>query len=465
MAGCFRLLLSVCLALGLVAEGHAASDATLFRLFLLDGTVVVSYGEFVRVDNRVILSMPVGGSTGDPRLHVVTLDAGLVDWPRTDRYAASARYQRYAETRGEEDFQLLSNEVARVLNEIALSTDRQRALEIADQARRTLAEWPRAHYGYRQDDVREIVGLLDEAINSLRGQAGRTSFELSLVATAPVTELEPVYGMPPPPEQLDQILRLASVMDRVSERVALLQSALALIAEAGAAVGSVDTAGLRRSIEALIGEETAIDLRYARLSQRLMANARRSAAQARVADVEQVLNQITREDARLGNRRPEVIQSLHASVQVELDAARRLRLRRDQWLVRRSLYRGYQRDVGIYIVQLAKTEPWLEAIRRLDGPAPNTLLALRDRLGGGTERLERLLVPDELRPTHELLIGAWRFAQNAVNVRYDAAVAANVGAAWEASSAAAGALMLFGRVQEDLRRFLEQPTLENDTPP
>jgi hypothetical protein len=465
MTGSLRLLLSAGLALGLVAEGRAASDATLFRLFLTDGTVVVSYGEFVRVDDRVIFSMPAGGSVDDPRLQVVTLEAALIDWPRTDRYAASARYQRYAETRGEEDFQLLSNEVARVLNDIALSTDRQRALEIAEQARRTLAEWPRAHYGYRQDDVREIVGLLDEAINSLRGQAGRTSFELSLVATAPVAELEPVYGMPSPAEQLDQLLHLAGVMDRASERVALLQSAAALVVESGAAIGSVDTAGLRRFIEARIGEEAAIDARYARLSQRLMANARRAAAQARVADVERVLNQIAREDARLGNRRPEVIQSLHSSLQQELDAARRLRLRRDQWVVRRSLYRAYQRDVGTYILQLAKAEPWLEAIRRLDGPAPSTLLTLRGRLDGGTERLDRLFVPDELRTTHELLIGAWRFAQNAVNVRYDAVVAANVGAAWEASSAAAGALMLFARVQEEIRTFLEPPTLENESPP
>ena len=127
--------------------------------------------------------MPVGGPAGDPRLHVVSLRASEIDWARTDRYAASARYQRYAESRGEDDFQSLSNDVARVLNEIALATDKTGALNSAVQARQTLVNWPAAHYGYRQGDVREVVSLLDEAISSLRASAGLSDFAVSLVAT------------------------------------------------------------------------------------------------------------------------------------------------------------------------------------------------------------------------------------------------------------------------------------------
>jgi hypothetical protein len=143
----------------MAGQAAYAAEATLFRLFLLDGSVLVSYGEFARVDDRVIFSMPVGGRPDEPRLQVATVRATLVDWPRTDRYAASTRYQRYAQTRGEEDFHILSNEVALALNDIALSSNRQSALALAEKVRRSVAEWPQAHYGLsRQRRSRDRLG-------------------------------------------------------------------------------------------------------------------------------------------------------------------------------------------------------------------------------------------------------------------------------------------------------------------
>ena len=83
-----------------------------------------------------------------------------------------------------------------MLNEIALTTDRSRALAYAEQARLALVEWPRDHYGYRQQDVREIVSLLDESISDLRAALGITSFDLALVASPAEVALEPLQGMP-----------------------------------------------------------------------------------------------------------------------------------------------------------------------------------------------------------------------------------------------------------------------------
>src|SRR5688572_27771897 len=286
----------------------AASVATLFRLFLLDGSPIVSYGEYVRVDDRVIFSMPVGGPSDRPRLHVVTLPAGMIDWPRTEQYSDSARYQRYAEGQGEEDFQLLSNQVASVLNDIALSTDRARALRVAEEARRVLATWPQAHFGYRQNDVREIVSLVDEAISSLRAALGANAFEVSLVAMTTPPVLVPVLDLPGPSEQVTQIMRVLAMTSRASDRVALLQSALALLDEAGSAIDPREAQTLRRSAEAQIQQELAIDARYLSLSQRMVSRATQAAASARVSDVERVLNQIPREDAKLGRNRPELVQ-------------------------------------------------------------------------------------------------------------------------------------------------------------
>jgi hypothetical protein len=456
-----RLRVVILLAAWLLAPAPAdAADATLFRLFLIDGTAMVSYGEYARVDDRVIFSMPVGGPADQPRLHVVTIPAGLVDWVRTERYAESARYQRYAETRGEEDFQRLSTEVASVLSDIALTTDRKRALAVAEEARRVLAGWPQAHYGYRGNDVREIVSLVDEAISSLRAAEGATTFELSLVATAMPPELEPVLGMPSARQQLDQIYNVISMTSRSSERVALLHSALGVLAEPDSSLGEADIETLRRSTEAQIREELDVDARYSLLSTRLIGQATRAAERARISDVQQVLSQIPAEDAKLGRQRPELVQALRATVEQRLADARKLRLLRDRWTVRQSLYRDYQRSVGSQLLQLVKAQPLLEAIRTLEGPAPATLDRLRTRLSGGAERLQRLRTPDDLRATHDLLIGAWRFAESAAQARYKAIASADINIAWEASSAAAGALMMLSRAQQQLRELLEPPRLQ-----
>jgi hypothetical protein len=435
----------------------AAGEVTLFRLFLLDGTVLTSYGEFARVEDSVVFSMPVGGPPEEPRLHVTSVKADLVDWPRTDKYSASARYQRYAETRGEEDFRILSNEVALALNDIALSSNRQQALALAEKVRRTVSDWPRMHYGYRQHDVREIISVLDQAISTLRAAAGATSFELSLVAMADSPELEPVAVMPNARQQLDEIFHMAS-LSKGSERVALLQSGLALLADAGSTLS--DAAALRRNAETQIRQEFSTDRKYAAMSQRMVTQAKTYAARAGISDIQRLLTRIPKEDAKLGGQRPEMVQALNTAVQSQLFAARRLRLQRDQWLLRQSAYREYSRSVGTSLRLLVKSQGALDKIRTLEGPMPKQLVALRQQLSGGAERLQRMRTPDYLRSTHELLVGAWRFAENATRARYDAIEGANAAAAWEASSAAAGALMMLSRVQLEIRALLEPPRLQ-----
>lgn len=111
----------------LAFPGVARADAPLFTLYLLNGESLVSFGEVTRLDDRVIFSMPVGGSADEPRLQVVSLQVELVDWERTEHHAASTRYQRYAATRGDDDFRQLTVHVARVLSDIALTTDRRDA--------------------------------------------------------------------------------------------------------------------------------------------------------------------------------------------------------------------------------------------------------------------------------------------------------------------------------------------------
>ena len=172
------------------------------------------------------------------------------------------------------------------------------------------------------------------------------------------------------------------------------------------------------------------------------------------------MDRIQKEDNKLGSQRPEIVQALTASVQAQLDNARRLRLLRDQWKSRQAIFREYQRAVGLDLVQLVKARPALESIKKLDGPDPDRLDSLNRVLSGGTLRLDRLLVPEYLRSTHELVKGAWRFAETAAAGRLKAVAAADIGTAWEASSAAAGALMMLSLAQKELRALTEPPKLQ-----
>ena len=455
-----RLLIVFVFCAAATLPAHARMDPTLFRVFFIDGTSVVSFGELARVNDQVVFSMPIGGTPQDPRLHAVTLDASLVDWMRTEKYAVSARYQQYAATRAETDYQRLSDEVAALLNDIAVSTDRARALMLAEQARHTLSDWPRTHFGYRQQDVRDIIGLIDGAIARLRGDTAVNAFEVSLVAVSDPIAIEPIADMPSPRAQLDQVVRVLRLTTSGRDRLALLQSGLALLNESRASISGRDIATIRRTLERELRLEVDIDRRYAALTQHVLADATRAAARARVDDVERALSRIAREDAKLGRRRPEVVQALTGSVRLQLDGARRLRLLRDQWTVRQALFREYQRSIGSEVLQLVQAQAALEAIRRLEGPEPNRLATLRTRLSGGAERLQRLSIPDYLRATHELLVGAWRFAESAVNARTQAVTSGNMTTAWQASSAAAGALMMLSRAQQEIRALIEPPKLQ-----
>jgi hypothetical protein len=73
--------------------------------------------------------------------------------------------------------------------------------------------------------------------------------------------------------------------------------------------------------------------------------------------------------------------------------------------------------------------------------------------------LATIAVPDEVSATHGLLASAVRLATLAVSERTAAIAAADLDVARNASSAAAGALMLAEQAREDLGRALRPPAL------
>ena len=261
-----RLQLLVALVIWACAvSAEAATDATLFRLFLKDGSALVSYGEYTRVDDRVVFSMPVGGSAGRPA------PAGGLDFRRLGGLAAHRPLRRVGPLSalrrhaGEEDFAILNNEVARVLNDIALSTDR--AERPGAGASRPGPRWPSGR-------------------SSTTATGRTTSAKSSRSSTRRSPDCAPPAAPPPSTwrwsrrrrrcrssrcsacrrlrEQLDQVLRLAAMAPNATERVALLQSALAMVQRKRCRPGvAPSSTAMRASLETRIRTDLAIDRRYA----------------------------------------------------------------------------------------------------------------------------------------------------------------------------------------------------------
>jgi len=59
---------------------------------------------------------------------------------------------------------------------------------------------------------------------------------------------------------------------------------------------------------------------------------------------------------------------------------------------------------------------------------------------------------------HSLLRSACEMGRSAVGMRLDAIATGNMRTAWDASAAAAGALLLLGQARDELGRFLVPPT-------
>src|SRR5437773_1052146 len=195
----------------------AADDVTLLRVFLLDGSALVSYGEPAGIGDRVVFSMPPA-ATPNPPLHLIDLAAARVDWERTNRYSEAARAAHYIDTQAELEYAALSVRMTQALNQLTDTEDAARRLVIAENARKMLAAWPKAHYNFRLNEVQQMLSLLDEAIADLRAAAGDGRFDLRLAAFAdPPPVAEPLVPPPTPKETIEQVLIAARVADAAAE--------------------------------------------------------------------------------------------------------------------------------------------------------------------------------------------------------------------------------------------------------
>ena len=460
------VLAGACVAARLLtaaSSAAAADDATLFRVFLTDGTTLASYGELARVGDRVVFSMPSGGPADNPALTLVNLAAVRVDWDRTNRYAESARAAHYIATQAENDYAALSNEVARTLNEVSTAPDAARRLALVETARKALADWPRAHFNYRSGEVRQMLTMLDEAIADLRAASGAGRFDLSLAAFAadpPIVER--LLPPPTPQEAIEQTLTVARMSESPADREALLEAALASLDGGQAILPAEWRAAAHADATAALQQERSVDRAYQSMSSRLLRRVDERARAADVRAVERLLAAVGRRDAALGGKRPDAVAALVAAVDAQLDAARRLRLARDRWTMRAPILRQYRAAIAkpVDVIALfARLRSPLEDIKSMAGSS-STALARMHRLAGQiVQRVSSIVPPDEMSVAHALLLSAARMADTAADIRREAIATNDLSRAWDASSAAAGALMLSARARSEMQTSLRLPQL------
>ena len=451
------LLLALVLACGLAAPEAAAQasaqgqEASLFRIFLVGGESLVSYGEFARVADTIVFTVPLGNTSATPALHMVSIPASSVDWRRTEEYANAVRAKRYAETRGEEDFTLLASRVTQALNDINVNTDPKRRIAMAEEARRNLAAWPAANYGYRAGDVAQLVAMLDDVVAELRTKAGDGAFALSLVATTVAPPIAAEIIAPPSAEgTLELAFRAALATADPGERINLLRA----IASFPGPADPASAASFRASVDAALQAELSVEKAYGDLARATLKEADQRAKNGDPRALRQVIARALAADDRLGQRRPNQMAALLATLDLRLEEAQRVRVAHDAWLRRVDTFKDYRQATKASRERMSQLGPQLRLIRDRKGTVVRALERLEMAATVGIHELRMTEVPPELAATHNLLITAFQLARQASSARRYALSSKNTTLAWDASSAAAGALMMAERAAEELERLI-----------
>ena len=440
-----------------MATAQPAATRALFRVFLSDGRVLSSYGEWARLDDRVIFSMPTQLSRDPLELHLVSIPSQRVDWPRTESYAESVRAAAYAATRGEADFAAFSSEVAKTLHEVAQIADPQLRLSTAERARQKLADWPAQHYGYRVAEVRDALAVLDEVISQLRLAVGINRFDISLSSPLPAAAPPPPLPPPTDAELMEQFVAAASLAETPAERMGLLQTVLRLIDRAVGLLPGEWADRMRLAVTGDLDRERRIERAYGELRKTTLETAARLAARGSMSDLEKLRDKVKAEDKRLGGQRPGDVAALLATIDLEAVVAVRAREAQRRWQKRAPEFRRYRRAMDGSFKAFNDAVTALEQVKAMRGPTPAIINPLSKRLARSAKTVTKVRAPEELAQGHALMQSAWELADSAFRLRLAAVSQNSVDVAQRASSAAAGALLLYNRARSDQQAAMEPP--------
>jgi hypothetical protein len=300
--------------------------------------------------------------------------------------------------------------------------------------------------------------MLDEVMSELRVAAGQSSFDLSLVANTAAPASEPLLPAPTTRETVEQALAAAQATPEPAERVTLLR-AITDALRPGVRSDAWAAATYRRTALEL-DRELRVEKTYGNLAAGALAAADGRARRADVRGIQAVIEKVLKKDDALGRLRPQATSALLAALDARLDAARRLRLARDAWEERVDVLRAYRKRMSRVLDPLRRSRSWLEDIRQLAGPNARALDELQRRAGGSAREIDAIAAPPELDAAHRLVVSALQMTIRAAATRRAAVGETSMKTAWDASAAAAGALMMLDRALGELDRLTAPPQLK-----
>jgi hypothetical protein len=141
---------------------------------------------------------------------------------------------------------------------------------------------------------------------------------------------------------LQQGYAAAMLVDNAADRVSLLRA----IQDSLKGRTDPSLAPLKMKVGTVLADEEHTTSIYATYVRQVLRAAARLAAKADVQALITMSAHILDDDDRMGHKRPQELSSLLAAVDAKLEAARELRLERDQWEARQQLRHAYFRAIA-----------------------------------------------------------------------------------------------------------------------
>jgi hypothetical protein len=432
----------------------AATPAPIFRVFLKDGTALACWGEYARVGDRFVLTVPIG--TGARATYeFVSIPASKVDVAKTERYAEAVRAAQFAASRGAAEYADLSDQLSTQLASIAGLPDPKERLKTAESARQQLIDWAATSHGYKADDVQQLLSMFDSAIIDLRMAAGESRFAINLSAGMIPPAPPRLRAAPGLRQSIDLALKAAAVADSGATRLALLRRARTAARKLDPNDPSVQQ--LTTSIALRLARELAIEESYRRLMRDIRRASERAIDAGDVAAIDKLRDRLKKTDRSLGERRADDINALLIDLDAAWTAAAEHRLVLDEWEAERLDLVAYQQNINGLLKDLDALAPTLAAIKALSGPTVTRLVTAQQQTAGMVATFSGILPPETAAAVHPILAKAIEAADLACRTRHRAIVTKSVSVAWEAAAAAAEARTATARARDALTRALTPP--------
>jgi hypothetical protein len=303
-----------------------------------------------------------------------------------------------------------------------------------------------------------MASLLEETISELRAANGVQQFNFSLVAMVDPPSM-PLLPAPSAAQSIEQAMVAARASDIPAERLTLLRATLAILDESDSLPPQWRRLA-QASAEATLKAELETERRYRSLSESVLRAADRGVRRADVHTVERAISDAKHRDARYGARRPDEVKALLATLEERLDSARRLRVMRDQWMLRSRAFEEYIDGIEDPLKSVERLRGRLDDIRSLAGPPVDQLPGLAARFDRLYRELAIVKAPPEMASAHASLLSATDLALQAVRTRSRAAIEGDVKIAWDAAAAAAGSIMLLAQAQQAIQTLSRPPELK-----